>query len=128
MASAQKIWIVDDDPIARLLIRKTIEHFGGFDEIEEMQHGRELVDKLKEYKENGWALPYIILLDLNMPVMDGWEFLDYWREHDEPLVGSKIVVLTSSINPADEEKAKDYEEVVGFTHKPLTAEALRKFI
>lgn len=126
MASPHQTWIVDDDPIARLLIRKTLERLEDFHPIAEMENGQELLNNIEALQDNIAAIPDLILLDLNMPVMDGWEFLDACSNRKLDLGSTKIVILTSSINPADEERSHRYSKVSTLIHKPLTVEDLER--
>ena len=64
-------------------------------------------------------IPDYIFLDINMPLMDGWGFLQGFEKLNLPF-DCKIIVLTASVNPADEGKAKSYKNVVGFFSKPLS--------
>jgi CheY-like chemotaxis protein len=67
------------------------------------------------------ALPDVILLDINMPIMDGWDFLEWFKEFKENLVKAiPIFMVSSSIDWRDIEKAKSYEEVIDYMSKPLT--------
>lgn len=70
-------------------------------------------------------LPHYIFLDINMPLLDGFQFIEEFQKLDKKITSAiKIVMLTSSINPVDIEKSKQYRSVVTFLHKPLTEEAL----
>lgn len=70
-------------------------------------------------------LPSIIFLDINMPILDGFQFIEEFEKLDPELVKSiRIVMLTSSINPSDIERSKKYKSVDGFIHKPLTDQVL----
>jgi two-component system, chemotaxis family, chemotaxis protein CheY len=81
---------------------------------------------LKSFKEEG-INPDIILLDVNMPSLDGWEFLDDLKAGCPNVYHScDIYVVTSSIYSKDQERAKSYEEVRGFISKPITQDILQK--
>lgn len=121
MNLSNTVWIVDDDPIARLLIRKTLERVDGLD-TKELNTGEEALQEVGKVVRDSLPSPRIILLDLNMPVMDGWEFLDAYEKRGAPLRETKIVILTSSINPADNEKSKSFMSVSALIHKPLTVD------
>jgi CheY-like chemotaxis protein len=70
-------------------------------------------------------LPSIIFLDINMPILDGFHFLDEFEKLENGLTKDiKIILLTSSIDPADLTRSEKYGCVKGFLHKPLTQEAL----
>ncbi len=90
-------------------------------------NGKEALDQLKALIESGGRLPEIIFLDLNMPVMDGWEFLDEFT-----LIPTKkqilIYIVTSSIDPADIERTKEYEKISGYIVKPVTMDNLREIL
>ena len=70
-------------------------------------------------------LPELIFLDLNMPMMDGWEFLKLFEEKYAPLFpNTKVIILSSTVNPLDWEKSKEHQVVIGFEKKPLSVETL----
>jgi CheY-like chemotaxis protein len=111
MGNPNKILLVDDDPIfltlAELAIKKERESI----EIYKAMNGEEAINFLKNESVD------IIFLDLNMPVMNGWEFLEAL-----PSVGQKskqIYVLTSSIDPSDQRKAVENPYVTSMLEKPL---------
>lgn len=64
----------------------------------------------------------LLLLDINMPVMDAWACLDFMRENE---INNQVIILSSSINPLDKQKASEYNNVVGFLNKPLTKENIK---
>jgi CheY-like chemotaxis protein len=72
-------------------------------------------------------IPDIIFLDLNMPVMNGWDFLEHFSKEFYPQFNAiKVVILSSTIDPSDYLKAKQYEAVTHFLSKPLTVEMLQE--
>lgn len=120
-----EILIVDDDKVISLLHKNHIRHFNSSCSPVACYDGKEALEYLKEKDEEGNC--FLIFLDLNMPVIDGWEFLKYIKKGD---FSSKIsvVVVTSSINSADEKKALKYQSVISFCRKPLTEESIEQIV
>lgn len=117
---------MEDDPISSFVIKLALQQHPSFDEALEFQNGQVAVNYLLENDGNG-HLPELILLDINMPVMDGWDFLDRFSEM-EVSKNIPVVMLTSSINPNDIEKANAHELVKGFMSKPLNKEKLDEIL
>lgn len=90
-------------------------------------NGKEALDGLKKIYLKEEELPDVIFLDLNMPIMDGWEFLDEFTRLPAP---KKVIIyiVTSSINPADFERSRQYEMVSNFIVKPVTVERLKEIL
>ena len=82
---------------------------------------------IKKPRENG-CLPDMIFLDINMPRMNGWEFLEAFQQFDPPLPETVIIMLTTSLNPDDELRAHGLACVAGFENKPITAEMVQRLI
>lgn len=122
----KSIWIVDDDLIARLLIKKRLEKERFSQTIIEFENGQEAFDaylKLERKAEE----PELILLDLNMPVMDGWTFLDsIAKQSSESDSLPSVAILTSSIDQEDRDQAKQYSNVISFLKKPLDLNVLKE--
>ncbi len=114
------VWLVEDDPIYRMMERKLVQTAYPQSHIQEFENGQQPLKKLEEpgaHEER----PDLILLDLNMSVVSGWDFL----EKIHPFTHSKqpdILVVTSSIDAFDREKALSYPTVKGFLSKPIKAE------
>lgn len=118
------ICVIDDDKIYQLIIKKVVERTNEFDSIYFYNDGIEAFESFKSVEN---SLPEIILLDINMPLMDGWQFLDTLIFHRPTLHQETIIyIVTSSIAHSDREKAASYKEVSGFLSKPLSVEALKK--
>jgi len=114
------IFIVDDDELLCFILKKQIGKFDNFHIWNTAANGRTALETLKAANDENAALPDLILLDINMPVMDGWEFLDAFSKLAPQLPSvPKICILSSSINRDDREKSNTYKEVSKFFTKPL---------
>lgn len=125
-----KILCVDDDPITLMLCKKVVEKAQFAKEIDTANNGEEAInyfDALYLEKKNNVSIVYpkLVLLDLNMPVMDGWEFLESFKAKNYLNVFelTRFIVVSSSIDPNDINKAKTYP-VIGFISKPVTKDML----
>lgn len=125
-----KILCVDDDLITLMLCRKVVERVEFAKEIITVNNGQEAIqyfDTLFEERKNNSDIVYpkLVLLDLNMPVLDGWEFLESYmtKNYQNIFKLTRFIVLSSSIDPYDINRAKTYP-VIGFLSKPVTKEML----
>jgi len=122
------ILLVDDDEINNFISIKLIKKALVNSEIMACLHGKFAIDQLLEIQRKDPAkLPDYILLDINMPIMNGWEFLDeYKRLNIDPLGKSKIFIISSSVFSNDINKAKSYPLVKDFVSKPLNVEKIKE--
>lgn len=119
----KSILVVDDDKICNFLTVNALKKAGIEGDIDVVINGLEAINKLKD----AFNFPDLILLDINMPIMDGLDFLKTYRENG--FEGkSKIAMYTSSIREADKEIAFQYNDVFDFINKPLTHEKLLDLI
>ncbi len=120
------ILLVDDDPDDNTFHQIIIREMDIANNIEVVINGLEALEYLK--KENRTP-PELIFLDINMPRMNGWEFLEQYK-HLTPQQKAKVVImiLTTSANPDDIKRAKEIEDVSGFETKPLTRETLTEIL
>ncbi|MBF6608113.1 MAG: response regulator [Flavobacterium sp.] len=120
-----KILCVDDDPITLMLYKMVVRKSGFAHEIETARNGEEALQFFDKSASANTNYPEIIFLDLNMPVMGGWEFLDHFStEKYSSYSEVKVIVLSSTIDPHDIEKAKTYPMVIDFQSKPISKEML----
>lgn len=115
--------IIDDDPIHIYVTKEEIVKTGLFETISSYKNGKEAYDKLNEIHQSGGELPDLILLDLNMPIWDGWDFLDEFL-HLKIEKKISIFIISSSNDPADLQKSKKYKKVNNFVVKPVTSDQL----
>ncbi|TRX28722.1 response regulator [Flavobacterium franklandianum] len=119
------IWIVDDDVIYQTIIQKLIKKAGVFSAHSSFMNGKEAINTLTNTIGESEYLPDIILLDINMPVMDGWEFMEEIK-----LIKSKInkkiiiYIVSSSIAIEDKNKSKTFTDIIGYIPKPISIEDL----
>ena len=119
-----KIFLIDDDRLSILVTKTLLELEGATRDITAFLDASEALDVL--HTSSAIRMPDVILLDLNMPVMDGWDFLDAVASLDPKLNKKcKIYILTSSLDTSDANRVKDYPIVAGFIHKPLKSEDIR---
>lgn len=121
-----QILCIDDDPITLMLCKKVIQKCFFCKEILTSTNGEEALNYFTAIKnEKDKSIPELIFLDLNMPIMGGWEFLDIFsKKNFQEFHNIKIVVLSSTIDPADIEKSKQYQMVIDFLPKPISANML----
>lgn len=125
------ILCVDDDPITLMLCKMVLSRSDFAKEIITAQNGEEALNYFDDLKLNNLGneinkYPLLIFLDLNMPVMGGWEFLDHFsqEEYRTQFKDCKVIVLSSTIDPDDINKAKTYPMVLDFLSKPISKEML----
>lgn len=124
------ILCVDDDPITLMLCKKVINKASFSNEIATAKNGEEALLYFNELKQdNEKKVPQLIFLDLNMPIMGGWEFLDSFNNENYSNFNSvKIIILSSTIDPEDLKKAEKYPAVIDFLPKPITTSMLEYII
>ncbi|RYU93575.1 response regulator [Emticicia agri] len=127
----KKLLCVDDDKITLTLIRLVVGRASFAEEIVTKMNGKEALDYYTELAQGHAEEPYpeLIFLDLNMPVMGGWDFLDefvsnFYKEFNR----TKVVILSSSTDPEEKAKAQKYPMIIDYLAKPLTINALKSLM
>lgn len=117
------IWVVDDDIIYQTIINKLIQKSGVFSAHSSFMNGKEAIISLNKILDDDVFLPDIILLDINMPVMDGWEFME---EIKKIKIKKHILIyiVSSSIAIEDKNKSKTFTDIMGYIPKPISVNDL----
>jgi CheY-like chemotaxis protein len=120
-------YLIDDDDIVLLIGNKLLENNGHFKQVENYHNGLLALEKIAYSINNNLPLPNLILLDINMPNIDGWEFLEKLTKlsHANSI---QVYMLTSSIDTADIEKSQSINIVKGYLTKPLKPSHLDQII
>ena len=122
MKKIRAISIIDDDPITVFGIKKMLHSIEASENITTYANGKEAIDGIKLLMQNGSGIPEVIFLDINMPIMDGWQFLEEFIAL--PLVERiRINIVTSSIDPADKQNWERYKtqthHLLDYKNKPI---------
>lgn len=115
--------VIDDDDINIFIIKKIVEKTGFSVNMVAKTNGQLAIDYLEEITEQPEAFPHLILIDINMPVLNGWEFIEAYEKMN---ISNEVdmYMLSSSVYENDIEKAKTYHVVKGFISKPLSIDRL----
>ncbi len=117
--------LVDDDPVINFLNRKTLTSNGFEDSLMEFPNGKVALDFLNSKIDS--RSKALVLLDITMPVMDGWEFLEALQNKAfENRI--HIIMLSSSIDKSDFEKSQEYKQVIDYMEKPLNTEKCKRIM
>jgi CheY-like chemotaxis protein len=128
------ILVIDDDEPTNFFSRIILEEADCCNHIKTVQSGQEALDYLAQSEKPGadpnlYPSPDLIFLDINMPAMNGWEFLDEYRKLNiAPQHKIIMVMLTTSLFPEDKAKAGRSPEISGFENKPLTQDKLERIL
>ena len=127
MNSNDVIFIIDDDVIFVFVLKKMFSKIGCNLAIKNVKNGHEAISYFKYLHDNNLAFPKIIFLDLNMPMLDGWQFLDEVENLDFKK-HLNIYVVSSSIDVREIEKTKSYDTVIRFISKPISMDDLTAIV
>ena len=114
---------IDDDPIVLMLndlILKEQSFCNDLIKYDKAESALEYFEEQSKLPKDQQIIPALIFLDINMPVMDGWEFLEEFSNRFQIFhETTSVIILSSSVNPADLEMAENHPLVIGFMPKPL---------
>jgi CheY-like chemotaxis protein len=123
------ILLIDDDYATNYIHKRVIDKAEITENVVVLESGYDALEYLRETNIEEYPRPDIIFLDINMPGMDGFEFLEEYEKLKELQKGNIILVmLTTSLNPEDKNKSDSISTINGFRNKPLTAEILQGVI
>lgn len=119
--------VIDDDLIYHRVVKRLLQTCNYSGKLFTYKNGREAYEAFSQNSGNPEALPHIILLDINMPVWDGWDFLNEYKKlslSHKPV----IYVVSSTTNPDEIKRATTYSCVRDFVEKPLNAGKIMEMI
>ncbi len=119
--------VIDDDPIFVFGVKKVMQVIDFCNSIMVFRNGKEALDNLSAIISQTESLPDVIILDLNMPILDGWQFLDEFTKIPcEKKI--TIYIASSSVDPEDTLRAKSYEMVSNYIVKPISIDVLKDIL
>jgi CheY-like chemotaxis protein len=119
------IWLVDDDLIYHIIMKKIIIKADVCSHINSFHNGKDAMVALKNAIDSNGLLPDLILLDIDMPIMDGWGFMSEWLLLEDRInTKIEIYISSSSIAVEDKLKANNNPAILGYLSKPISTEDL----
>ncbi|GGF28261.1 response regulator [Echinicola rosea] len=123
------VLLVDDDEPTNFINEIILKRTGFVEKIVPVQSGMAALEYINKADGNEIPRPELIFLDINMPGISGWDFLEEYKKLPKHQKAKNVIVmLTTSLNPDDDEKAKTYQEISEYHSKPLTYEKITDII
>ncbi|WP_207493757.1 response regulator [Aridibaculum aurantiacum] len=125
MSRYSNVLLVEDDPITIMVCDRIIKMSDFAQNVVSCENGKYAIDHIKRIIDEGKQFPEIIFLDINMPVMNGWDFLEEFEALKDMISPMpRIFILSSTVDPEDYKRAKSFTAVDNFISKPLSKEFL----
>lgn len=129
----KEVYLVDDDAIVRLVASKIFKNINFQNPIHSFENGKEAIQEIERKaavnQSEITGEKILLLLDINMPIMDAWAFLDEFKELDQRIKKNFLItIITSSIDSNDSMKAFSYQEVSDYITKPLSGKHILDFL
>lgn len=122
---SKSLYVIDDDEIFQFMIVRELKALDKDIDIQVYPNGQKAANELRKQNKQD-ELPNIILLDINMPVMDGWEFLNFYNRFKKNINKDiAIYMVSSSKNPDDIHRAKEILDISGYITKPVNRSELK---
>ena len=129
MNTLYKIAVIDDDDVFQLIIKKQMEMRKFPCEILSFSNGQTSIEFLRNNLNSPEILPQLIMLDVNMPIKDGWEFLEEYKHLPIGVKNSIVLyMVTSSVIQSDIDRAAKNKDIHGFISKPITSQNLEEIL
>lgn len=129
MKKIETACIIDDDPIFIYGTKRLMTEIEFCETILVFENGQDAIDGLQNIMASSDKLPSVIFLDLNMPIMNGWEFLEHFEKiTNDNRKKTAIYIISSSVDPRDLERIKNYQVVNSYILKPISKEDLNSVL
>lgn len=129
MNKIKNVSIVDDDELFQFVMRQHLERLGMVENIHKFSDGEQALNYIRSNLQHPELLPELILLDVNMPYMDGWQFMREYVKLELPAgINIKIYVLSSSTHESDLQKAKEFPSLAGYLVKPIGKQLIQQIL
>lgn len=129
----REVVFIDDDDVIVFVGKRILKMAGYNGVVSHFHNGLEAIKSIEESIVQGEfdneSDPVVVLLDINMPVMDAWDFMNVFKEFPEKIKNNfKIAIVTSSFNPADRMQASKYKDLMEYINKPISSADLLAFL
>ena len=125
----KKILLIDDEEISIYLNRMIVKNTGVFEQIDTYSSGADALDLLRNLEKDSIPAPEMILLDMHMPEMNGFQFLDKYGELSDAFrKRTKIIMLTASIKPEEVQRAMAHKALADLCNKPLSKDKMKMLL